>query len=93
MLSPREDAELEGLDADDAGRLLLLVWNMAGGGSEVVLLDPRTGDARTAPGPRRAVVSGALLSRDGSTAVMSVEGPAARARSCGWTPPPWSGPG
>ena len=72
---PREDAELEGLDADDAGRLLLLVWNVAGGGSEVVLLDPRTGEVRTAPELSGLVVTGALLSRDGSTAVMSVEGP------------------
>ncbi|HVH22079.1 MAG TPA: prolyl oligopeptidase family serine peptidase, partial [Pseudonocardia sp.] len=75
VLSPREDAELEGLDADDAGQLLLLVWNVAGGGSEVVLLDPRTGEVRTAPELSGLVVSGALLSRDGSTAVMSVEGP------------------
>ena len=75
VLAPRDDAELEGLDADDAGRLLLLVWNVAGGGSEVVLLNPRTGAARTAPELAGLVVTGALLSRDGSTAVMSVEGP------------------
>ena len=74
VLTPREDAELEGLDADDAGHLLLLVWNTAGGGSEVMLLDTRTGAARTAPDPG-GVVSGALLSRDGSTAVMAVESP------------------
>ena len=47
VLAPREDAELEGLDADDAGHLLLLVWNTAGGGSEVTLLDTRTGATRT----------------------------------------------
>src|SRR4051794_33864600 len=29
ILAPRDDAELEDLDADDAGRLLLLVWNVA----------------------------------------------------------------
>jgi dipeptidyl aminopeptidase/acylaminoacyl peptidase len=74
VLSPREDAELDGLDADDAGSLLLLVWNTAGGGSEVTLLDTRTGTTRTAP-DLGGVVSGALLSRDGSTAVLSVEGP------------------
>ena len=49
VLSPRDDAELDGLDADDAGSLLLLVWNTAGGGSEVTLLDTRTGTTRTAP--------------------------------------------
>ena len=75
ILCPREDAELEGLDADDAGHLLLLVWNIAGGGSEVELLDTRTGVTRTAPELLGGVVTGALLSRDGSTAVMSVEGP------------------
>ena len=54
VLAPREDAELEGLDADDAGRLLLLVWNTAGGGSELELLDTATGGhaygARTCAG-------------------------------------------
>ncbi len=74
VLAPREDAELEGLDADDAGHLLLLVWNTAGGGSEVALLDTRTGTTRS-PENLGGVVTGALLSRDGSTAVMSVEGP------------------
>ena len=47
---------------------------MAGGRSELELLDTRTGASRTAPG-LSGVVTGALLSRDGSTAVMSVEGP------------------
>jgi dipeptidyl aminopeptidase/acylaminoacyl peptidase len=74
VLCPREDAELEGLDGDDAGRQLLLVWNVAGGRSELELLDARTGVSRTAP-ELAGVVTGALLSRDGSTAVMSVEGP------------------
>jgi dipeptidyl aminopeptidase/acylaminoacyl peptidase len=62
------------LDGDDAGRLLLLAWNVAGGRSELELLDTRTGASSTAPG-LSGVVTGALLSRDGSTAVMSVEGP------------------
>ena len=74
VLAPREDAELEGLDADDLGRLLLLVWNTAGGGSEIELLDTVTGASRTVPDLHGLVVSGALLSRDGSTALISVEG-------------------
>jgi dipeptidyl aminopeptidase/acylaminoacyl peptidase len=74
ILCPREDAELEGLDGDDTGRLLLLVWNVAGGRSELELLDTRSGVSRTAP-DLSGVVTGALLSRDGSTAMMSVEGP------------------
>jgi dipeptidyl aminopeptidase/acylaminoacyl peptidase len=74
VLAPREDAELEGLDADDPGRLLLLVWNTAGGGSELELLNTVTGASRTVPDLHGLVVSGALLSRDGSTALISVEG-------------------
>ena len=74
ILSPREDAELEGLDADDAGHLLLLVWNVAGGAVSWSCWTPATGASRTAP-ELSGVVTGALLSRDGSTAVMSVEGP------------------
>ncbi len=38
VLAARDDAELEGLDADDSGRLLLLVWNVAGR-SELELFD------------------------------------------------------
>lgn len=75
ILASRDDAELEGLDADGAGATLLLVWNVAGGGSEMELLDTATGRSRVAPGLDGLVVSGALLSRDGSTAVMSIEGP------------------
>lgn len=74
VLAAREDAELEGLDADDAGRCLLLVWNVAGA-SELQLFDTQTLTARPLPDVPGQVVTGALLSRDGSTAVMSVEGP------------------
>ncbi len=75
VLAPREDAELEGLDADDAGHLLLLVWNTAGGRSEVELYDTRTDQRRSVPGLPGQVVSGALLSRDGSRVVLAIEGP------------------
>ncbi|MCW2812227.1 MAG: peptidase prolyl oligopeptidase active site domain protein [Friedmanniella sp.] len=74
VLASRADAELEGLDADDAGRLLLLVWNVAGG-SEVELLDTWTGASTSVPDVPGSVVTGALLSRDGSLALVSVEGP------------------
>ncbi len=75
VLAPRPDAELEGLDADDAGHCLLLVWNVAGGRSELELVDAWTGAASVVDGVPGAVISGALLSRDGSTALMAVEGP------------------
>jgi dipeptidyl aminopeptidase/acylaminoacyl peptidase len=74
VLCPRDDAELEGLDADDSGRLLLLVWNVDGR-SQVELVDTWTDQSRPIPGVPGLVVSGALLSRDGSTAVFAVEGP------------------
>jgi dipeptidyl aminopeptidase/acylaminoacyl peptidase len=74
VLARRDDAELEALDSDDAGRLLLLVWNVAGR-SEIELLDTVT-EARTVvpdlPGP---VVSSPVLSRDGAGVVLAVEGP------------------
>jgi dipeptidyl aminopeptidase/acylaminoacyl peptidase len=74
VIAHRDDAELEGLDGDDAGATLLLVWN-AGGSSELELLDTRTDHRRTVPALPGLVVTGALLSRDGTTAVLSVEGP------------------
>jgi acetyl esterase/lipase len=73
-LAQREDAELELLDADDQGRLLLLVWNV-GGKSRVELLDPVTGATRPVPDLPGSVVHDGLLSRDGRRAVLSVEGP------------------
>lgn len=74
VLVSREDAELEGLDADDTGRLLLLVWNVAGR-SELELFDTTTGTGRPLPGLPGEVASGALLSRDGRRVILAVEGP------------------
>lgn len=74
VIASREDAELEGLDADDTGRQLLLVWNVAGR-SELELFDTVTRISRPLPGLPGAVVSGALLSRDGRRVIMAVEGP------------------
>ena len=48
-LAARDDADLEWVDADDAGRLLLLVWNVAGS-SELELFDTSTrSDHRRSP--------------------------------------------
>ena len=72
----RDDAELEGLDADDAGRRLLLVWNVAGGRSELELLDTWTGRADGRRRPARARSStGAAAEPRRATALMAVEGP------------------
>ncbi|MEF2976581.1 S9 family peptidase [Subtercola sp. YIM 133946] len=74
VLAERDDAELEALDADDAGRLLLLVWNRAGT-SEIELFDTTTGVRIGVPELPGLVASSPVLSRDGGTVILSVEGP------------------
>ncbi len=74
VLADRADAELEALDADDAGRLLLLVWNVAGR-SELELYDTVTGRFEPVPGLPGAVATSPVLSRDGSSVLLAVEGP------------------
>lgn len=73
-LAARDDAELEFLDADDAGRLLLLVWNVAGA-SELELFDTCTRQRTVIPGLPGLVASSPVLSRDGSSVILGVEGP------------------
>ncbi|GGL93158.1 peptidase S9 [Nakamurella endophytica] len=74
VFAEREDAELEQLDSDEDGRLLLLVWNVAGA-SEVELLDTATRRRVPVGGLPGPVVTGSALSRDGSRLVLCVEGP------------------
>lgn len=74
VLAERADAELEMLDADDAGRLLLLVWNAAGC-SEIELLDTGSGERTPVSGLPGLVASSPVLSRDGRSVILSVEGP------------------
>ncbi|MGY1593890.1 S9 family peptidase [Geodermatophilus sp. SYSU D00708] len=73
-LAARDDAELEGIDADDAGRLLLLVWNVAGR-SELELMDTATGGRTPITGLPGLVAADPVLSRDGSSVVLGVQGP------------------
>ncbi|MBO0983024.1 prolyl oligopeptidase family serine peptidase [Rathayibacter sp. SD072] len=73
-LAARDDAELEGLDADDAGHLLMLVWNVAGS-SEIELFDTLTGERVPVSGLPGLVATTPVLSRDGSSVVLGVEGP------------------
>jgi len=73
-LAAREDAELEDIDADDAGRLLLLVWNVAGR-SELELMDTATGGRTPISGLPGLVAADPVLSRDGSSVVLGVQGP------------------
>lgn len=74
VLAAREDAELEALDADDAGKLLLLVWNAAGR-SELELLVTATGERRPVPDLPGTVAATPVLSRDGSAVILAVESP------------------
>ncbi|WP_233517634.1 S9 family peptidase [Geodermatophilus marinus] len=73
-LAARDDAELEWVDADDAGRLLLLVWNVAGS-NELELFDTATRERTPIPGLPGLVASDPVLSRDGSSVVLGVQGP------------------
>jgi dipeptidyl aminopeptidase/acylaminoacyl peptidase len=72
VLAERDDAELEALDGDDAGRLLLLVWNVAGR-SEIELFDTATERRMPVPGVPGAVAYTPVLSRDGATVVLALE--------------------
>lgn len=74
ILAARDDAELEFIDADDSGRLILLVWNVSGR-SEIELLSPRTGTRRQVLELPGLIASNPILSRDGSSVVVSIEGP------------------
>lgn len=74
ILAARDDAELENIDADAEGRLLVLTWNVAGR-SELELLDTATGRRRPVALLPGAVASGSVMSRDGRYVVASVEGP------------------
>ncbi len=74
VLAERPDAELEFLDADDEGGLLLLGWNV-NGRSEIELLDTKTGTRRAIGGLPAPVVDSCALSRDGSRVMLSLEGP------------------
>jgi dipeptidyl aminopeptidase/acylaminoacyl peptidase len=73
-LAARDDADLEWVDADDAGHLLLLVWN-AHGSSELELFDTRTRHRTPVAGLPGLVASTPVLSRDGRSVVLGVEGP------------------
>ena len=73
LLATRTDAELEEVDADDAGRLLILVWNVDGA-TELELLDTTTGSRESITDLPGTVASDVVLSRDGRSVVLSVEG-------------------
>ena len=73
-LAARDDAELEFVDGDDAGTRLLLVWNVAGA-SELELFDTTTRERTPLTGLPGLVATDPVLSRDGRSVVLGVEGP------------------
>ena len=73
-LVTRDDAELEAVDADDAGRLLLLVWNVSGA-SELELFDTTTRELVPIAGLPGLVATTPVLSRDGRSVILGVQGP------------------
>lgn len=79
ILAAREDGELELLDADDAGRLLTLVWNIEGR-SVLEICDTSTGERTEVTGLPGAVITGCVLARDGRSVLVSVESPTTPSR-------------
>ncbi|WP_375388729.1 S9 family peptidase [uncultured Amnibacterium sp.] len=73
-LAFRDDAELEAVDADDAGELLLLVWNAAGR-SELELYHTGSHERQPITGMPGLVATTPVLSRDGGSVILGVEGP------------------
>ncbi|ROP63546.1 prolyl oligopeptidase family serine peptidase [Curtobacterium sp. ZW137] len=74
LIMGRADAELEFLDADDAGRTLLLGWNVDGR-SELDLINTHSASRTPVPGLPGYVVTDPVLSRDGRSVILTVEGP------------------
>lgn len=73
-LAYRDDAELEAVDADDAGELLLLVWNAAGR-SELELYHTGSHERQAITGMPGLVATTPVLSRDGGSVILGIEGP------------------
>ncbi len=76
VLLAREDAELDGLAIDEAGRRLALLWN-AGGRSELGIYDVAAGRESRVTDLPCEIVSGVTFSRDGSRIAFSGGGAAA----------------
>ncbi|WP_159498976.1 prolyl oligopeptidase family serine peptidase [Microbacterium sp. 18062] len=71
-IAARPDAELDEIDADDAGGLLVLVWNVAGA-TELELLDPATGERERIDGLPGTIATDVVMSRDGRSILIAVE--------------------
>jgi prolyl oligopeptidase PreP (S9A serine peptidase family) len=77
VVAARADAELEEVAVSRESGLLALLWNSSGR-SDLTLFDPVTRIERWVTPPPGDVLSHPRFSRDGSTLVVSAEGPGAR---------------
>jgi dipeptidyl aminopeptidase/acylaminoacyl peptidase len=75
VIASREDADVEFADADDAGRRLVLGWNVEGR-SELELVDLGSGAVTPVPDLPAEVINGCVLSRRGDQVLLCLEGPA-----------------
>jgi dipeptidyl aminopeptidase/acylaminoacyl peptidase len=80
-LVARDDAELAGFAIDDAGRQIVLGWNVAGK-TELAFYDPKTGRTRPGPALPGEIAGGFEFSKDGRQLAMTVSG--SRAPSDVW---------
>jgi dipeptidyl aminopeptidase/acylaminoacyl peptidase len=92
ILAARDDGELEAIDADDAGRRLSLVWNVAGY-SVLELFDTVSGTRTTVDSLPGSVITGCVMARNGRSVVAGVESPTSPSRvwrldlaTMAWTP-------
>ena len=75
VVAERGDAELENFAISADRRVLVLLWNLFGGRSEVTLYEPAHARRRSLPAPPGEVFSGLSLSHDGGWLALTAEGP------------------
>lgn len=72
IVAGHDDGELELIDADDRGRLLTLVWNVAGR-SVLELFWPESGERQVVEQLPGEVITACVLARDASVAVVCID--------------------
>jgi dipeptidyl aminopeptidase/acylaminoacyl peptidase len=75
VVAERGDAELESFAISPDRRVMVLLWNLYGGRSEVTLYEPAHARRRSLPAPPGEVFSGLSLSYDGGWLALTSEGP------------------
>jgi dipeptidyl aminopeptidase/acylaminoacyl peptidase len=75
VVAERSDAELEGFALSRDRRMMVLLWNVLGGRSELTLLELPSERERALAAPPGEVFSGLSLSFDGAWLALTAEGP------------------